>query len=129
MNSNAFFQPVWSFSRKKLKNSMQYSSHRKAYTHFCRPTPHFPQKLLCPTKIIFRNCFGKYCSFKKVVKWRIFKISFPTKKVLLIFVQRRSLPLKTVMCSNKWFFTIFFRKYCFFQKICLVIKYRLPNSW
>ncbi len=46
-----------------------------------------PWKMVMSSKIIFRSYFGKYI-FKKVVKWKIFKTSFPTTKFILIFVAR-----------------------------------------
>ncbi len=71
-----------------------------------------PEKWSCPTKIIFsRGYFGKYCFvfcfFEKIVTWKIFKTSTPTKKIILIFVARHPLPLKMVMSSHKWFSAIF----------------------
>ncbi len=56
--------------------------------------------------------------FVKIAQWKIFKTSFPTKKVILIFVTS----LKTATSSRRWFFTIFFRKRRVFLKRRLGIR-------
>ncbi len=51
----AFIQPVWAFLRKKFQSHIRYSiSHRKGYTHFCRPTRHSLKNSHVP-----KNCFSR----------------------------------------------------------------------
>ncbi len=47
--------------------------------------------------------------FEKIIQWKIFKTSFPTKKVILILVTRRPLPLETP-CPPIHGFSKFFQK-------------------
>ncbi len=122
------FNRYGTFLWKKLINCTRYSiPHRKGSTHFCRLTPTWPQKWSHHLKIIFRRYFRMVFFFEKIVQWKIFKTSFPTKKVILIFVVRRPF-------SSKWpcplidGFSHVFRKCCVFKtatqhslSLCLVI--------
>ncbi len=76
----------------------------------------FLSKTVTKKKLFFAIILENITISKKIVKWKIFKTSFSTKKVILNFVARRNLLLKTVMSSRWWFFTVFFKKYCFFRK-------------
>ncbi len=97
----AFIQPVWNFLWKKLTNNIWYLiPPQKKFNSFLSAT--LPQKWSCPLKIIFHDYFGKFFFFfEKIAQWKIFKTSFPTKTVILIFVTRRPLPLKTAISSHK----------------------------
>ncbi len=107
-------QPARLLLRKKLK---KYS------------VPHFPQKRflsffvirhLTPVKnthvleIIFRDYFGKYCFSQKNCKMKNMQNLISYKKSYIDFCRQAPLPLKTVVSSHKWFFQVFFQKYCFF---------------
>ncbi len=68
----------------------------------------FPKKWSCPLKIIFLSYFGKYCYFfwkNCYIKNIQNLISY--KKFCIDFCRQTPLPLKIVMSSGKWFFTIF----------------------
>ncbi len=47
-----------------------------------------PWKMAMSPKNYFSGYFGKYCFFGKIVKWKIFRTLFLTKKFTLIFVTR-----------------------------------------
>ncbi len=114
---SAFIQPVWVFLRKKLKNSISYPSHKKGYIFITVIWHLGPSNMVTPPKNFFSWLFWKIVFFfEKTVEWKIFKTSFPTKKVILIFVARRSL-LKTVMSSHKWFFAVFSKNTAFLEKL------------
>ncbi len=77
--------------------------------------PHFPQRRF---NILFHRYLGVcffVLFFLKIVWWKIFKISFPTKKVISIFVTRRPLPLKTAISSTRRFFTFFSENIAFLK--------------
>ncbi len=103
----AFIQPLWTFSRKKISKPFSVLIfYRKGCIHFCHPMPH-SLKICDPTKKLFSWLFWKILFFsKQFPNWNIFKTSFSTKKVILIFLARRPLPLETVMSSHQWFFAI-----------------------
>ncbi len=75
-----------------------------------------PSKMVVPSKNYFSLIVWKLLFFfiGKKVKWKIFKTSMSTKKVVSIFVARRPLPLKTVKFSHKWFLSVFFENTAFF---------------
>ncbi len=103
----AFVLPVWGFPKKKFKDSIRYFiSHRKASTHFCHLTPHFPQKWSCVPKIIFRSYFGKYCFFfsKKLLNEENSKSHF-LQKGHIDFCRQRS-PSPQNCHIYIWFITI-----------------------
>ncbi len=82
-------------------------SHRKGYIHFCGPTPHSKKSGHAVQKLFFTVILENIAVFEKIVEWEIIKTSFLTKKFILIFVARHSIPLKMVMSSHEWFFAIF----------------------
>ncbi len=104
----AFIQPAWRLLRKKFHSCIRYlvSPPKKVILIFVIRRL-FPEKWSCPPKIIFNGSFGFFFFSEKIVIWKIFKTSFRTKKFILIFVTRHRLPLKMVMSSHKWVFTIF----------------------
>ncbi len=54
---------------------------------------------------------------KKLLNEKIFKTSFPIKKVIFIFVSRRPIPFKRDLAPRNGFLLFFFsRKYSFFWK-------------
>ncbi len=55
-------------------------------------------------KILF-VCF--FFFFEKIVQWKIFKTLFPTNKVILSFLAKCPLPLKTVISFHRWFSQFF----------------------
>ncbi len=98
---------VWGFLRDELQNCILYPiSHRNGYIHFCCPTPRFLKNGRAPKKF-FAVILENIVFFKKIVEWKIFKTSFPTKKFILIFAAGHPLSLKMVMASHKWFSAIF----------------------
>ncbi len=108
---SAFIQPVWVFKRKKLKNSIQYPiSHRKGYTHFCHPTPRFPQKWLYTPKIIFRNNLKKIFFSKKLLNKEYSKPHFPPKRLYWFLLPDASFPSKQscppTNCLSQFFLKI-----------------------
>ncbi len=119
------------FEEKNLKTAFGNTFHtEKVIFIFIVGWP-VPPKLVMPRKIIFCSYFGKYCFFCcfLIVKWKLFKTSFPTKKVILIFVAKRPLPFKLVVSFLKWFFAVIFWKYCFsFWKTCSIIIFVYPVS-
>ncbi len=114
-------QTVWGFLGKKLNNCIRYciSKKKKDYIHFCCPKPYSLKKGHTPTskKKFFAVILKSYIFFKKLVEWKIFKTSMPTKQVILIFFTRHYPTLKTVMSSHKWVFCGFLQKYSFFEKL------------
>ncbi len=75
--------------------------------------------------------------FEKIVKWKKFKISFPIKKAMFIFVAKRLFLYKRDL-APKQFFVIFSENYNFFWKKLLnnkifntsfVIKNSYANFW
>ncbi len=101
------------FSRKNWKTVFTYFPQKRLYSFLSADAP-FPQKWSCSQKMfscLFWNCFFL------IIKWKIFKTSFLTKKVTLIFVAGCSFQPKTVMSSHKWFFTVFSESTAFFEKL------------
>ncbi len=76
----------------------------------------FPQKWSCLRKFFHGILEKNIVFFKKIVEWKIFKISFSIKKVILIFVARCPFPFKIVMSFDEWFFAAFFPKILLFSK-------------
>ncbi len=112
----AVSQMVWSFSKKKFQNSIRHPiSHRKGYSHFCRPTLRSPWKWSSLKELFFAVILENIVFSEKIVKWKIFKTSMPTKKVILIFVARHRPSPKNCMSGHKWFFAIFSRNTAFFE--------------
>ncbi len=100
---------------------------KKGYLLFLSSDATFPQKWPCFPKIIFRGYL------KKLLSEKYSKTSFPTKKVLLIFVARRPFPLKTVLFSRKRFFVVFkllFSKNLFnYKNIRYLIRDKKGYMW
>ncbi len=114
---SVFIQPVWGlFEKKNLITvyGVPFPIEKVIFIFVIRL--HFPSKMVnhnnnCFFMVILENIV--FC--EKIVKWKIFKNSFPTKKVILILVAKRPLPSKTVIC-HKWFFVVFFEKLIFYFK-------------
>ncbi len=89
----------------------------------------FPSKMVVSSQNYFSRLFWEILFFsEKIDKWKIFKTSFPTKNVTLIFVTRRALPLKEVISPPRNGFSQFFQKILFFQKNCFIIKHLVSKS-
>ncbi len=93
---SAFIQSVWAFFKKKLKNHFRYPIfQRKGYIYFCGPTHHSFKNDHYLQKLIFEVILENIVFFEKIIKRKIFKTSFFTKKAIYIFVDKRPLPFKT----------------------------------
>ncbi len=106
------------------KTEKQYSIQyfpQKRFTHFCHPTPLYLKNGHVPQKLFFAVALENIAFFEKIVQWNLFKTSFPTKKVILIFIARYPLPPK----FPQIIFLSFFQKYCFFRKN---IRYLILNG-
>ncbi len=111
-NFLAFIQPAWSFLRIKFQNCIRYFiSHRIGYIHFCRLMSH-SWKNGHVTKNYFLRYVWKYCDFffEKIVKWKIFKISFLTKKSSYWFLWPDTLFPSKWSCPPKNVFLQFFQR-------------------
>ncbi len=111
-------QTVWDFSKKKFKNIIRHPiSHTKGYIHFCCLTSHSLKNGHAPQKLFFAVILENIVFFEKIVKWKIFKTSRPSKKVILIFIARRPpLPRKTVYPPTNSF-SNFSKNSAFFEKL------------
>ncbi len=87
-------------------------------------------KMVMHPKNYFSRLFWKILHFlEKIVKWKIFKTSFPTKKGCVDFCcQTPPIPQNGYVLSQV-VFRIFPQKYCFFRKTCFIIKYRVLILW
>ncbi len=103
-------------------------SRRKVSTHLCHLLPCFPQKWSCPLKIIFRRYFGKYCFFQKNSYMRNFQNLILYKKCYTDSCRHTHPSPYNGHVLPQMVFPNFSQKYYFFQKICFVIKYPVPNS-
>ncbi len=92
---------------------------RKRSIHFWRKMAPSPKKLSCPQKLFLRYFFF---SSKKNDKLKIFRSSFLTKKIF-VFCCRIPRSPQTGYVLPQMVFRRFFRKYCFFWKTCVIIKY------
>ncbi len=91
------------FWRKKFQNRIRYPIfHKKGHIYFCRPTPHSLKIGHAPLKLFFIDILENIVVFfEKIVKRKIFETSFPTRKVILIFVTKRpSLPKQSCSFTN-----------------------------
>ncbi len=97
------------FMEKTYKQYLVPHSPQKRFNSFLESDADFASKrIMSPQKLFFAVILENiFFFFEKIVQWKIFKTSFPTKKVILIFVTRRPLSLKTDMPSRKWFFVVF----------------------
>ncbi len=89
---------------------------KKGYIQFCRPKFRSLKKSHAPEKLFFAVILENVVFFKKIIKWKIFKTSMPTKKVILIFVAGHLPSPQNSHVSNKWVFRSSLQKCCFFSK-------------
>ncbi len=98
--------------------------------------PHFPNKrlysflssglkMIMPPKNNFSWLFWNFFFFWKLLNERHSKPKCLQRRLYRCLLADAPSP-QNDMSSHKWFFA---RKYCFFRKICLIIKHPLPNSW
>ncbi len=73
------------FFEEKTSNRIRYPIFRRiGYIHFCRPTPHSRKTGHACQKLFFVLILAIIVFIKKIVEWKIFKNSFPTKKCWLL---------------------------------------------
>ncbi len=86
-------------------------------------------KMVMPAKYFFPY-FLQNCSFfrKKLLDEKIFKTSFPIKKVIFIFVDGHSFPSKETWPPETVFLP-FSQKIQHFWKNSKIIKYSVPQLW
>ncbi len=103
-----FIQPVWGFWGKNFESCIRYPiSHRKGYIHFCRPTPHSLKNGHASQKLFFVVILEIFFFFQKNCYMKNIQNLISYKKVYVDFCRQTPLPLKMVMSSHKWYFTIF----------------------
>ncbi len=103
---------------------------KKGYIHFCRKMTLSPKKWSCPQKIFFVNSSKNVAFFEKLLDEKIFKISFPIKKVIFIFAVKHPLPFKRDLAPRNGFSAILSKNsFLFFWKNRWIIKYSVPNLW
>ncbi len=106
-----------SFEKKTYKMyAVSHFLQKRLHLFLASDGPFF-EKWSCLPKIFFSVILENIAFFRKIVKWKIFKTSFLTKKVILILVARHPLPLKMVMIFHKWLFTIVSKNTTFFEKL------------
>ncbi len=102
-------QTVWSFLGKKLKYLVPYFPSKNIILIFVVRRP-LPSEMIVPPKNNFSLLLRikeNIVFFEKVVKWKIFKTSMPTKKVILIFVARRFPPRQNAHVLPQMCFSLF----------------------
>ncbi len=123
---NQFFgfksEMVYGFWRKNLKTVFTPFSTKKGNIHSWRA---IPSKIVMPPNIICHSYFGKYCFFRQNQYMKSIQNVNAYKKGYVDFCRQMLYSPQNHMSSHKWFFTFFLRKYCSFQKICLIIKHPL----
>ncbi len=72
-----------------------------------------PKKWLCPPKIFFPFSPKMLLFPKKLLDKKIFKTSFPIKKVIFFLVARRLLPFKRDLGPRNGVFAVFSENYSF----------------
>ncbi len=114
---SAFIQPVWIFWGKNFKIlfGILFPTEKVLFIFVVqRPSP---SKMVMPSKNYFSQLFWKilFLIFEKIVKGKIFKTSFPTRKIPLIFVARCRLAWKW-SCPPTNTFSPFLTKILLFRK-------------
>ncbi len=81
------------FMEKTYRQYLVPHSPQKRFNPFLSSDAYFAPKMVMSPKNYFSRLFWNvFFFFERIVQWKIFKISFPTKKVILIFVTRCPLP-------------------------------------
>ncbi len=100
------------FMEKTYKQYLVPHSPQKRFNSFLLSDAFFASKMVMSPKNYFSRLFWKICFFfvfflRKLFSEKYLKPHFLQKKIILIFVTRCPLSLKTAMFSHKWFFAIF----------------------